>query len=510
MKRIIISIFILFFANSVFPQVRNGWRSIYDTSGRLTQTSFYENGLNVIDSNFYFQYYTDNLVKGIISGEITKDMGCKNGSVMLFDETGNMTSFNIKRKGQLIFNTTCDYSGPCSSTWVDQFDVNSGCWIADSFSIENSELVLYNNKSLDIAIYNPPVHINIDSEFVFVTKIPKDRNASKLGVCLGWKDPDYYYLFEISYGEFYSVLYYEDGVFNQLIEGRKPIEKKGDTINEIKISSKGKSLIFEINQNIEMVIPVPKFKANTIGLMTRSRGSARFTNIGFTYPIPRNDQFYTEKWIGKGTGFFISPSGKIITTYDVIENTKKLRVKGMINGEKFVLPVRVLSVEEEKNIAILQVVGSQFEPFKEFPYSSSGKKPLSETNTFSIGFPNAISGICMEPEMFPGKILPSSASSSTGLLLEMSFRYGMIGAPVFDNNADLIGIVANKGMEMKYTEVVDFCGNSRLIQGYMDRAGRNVESPIKGKSIQEKYKKLSEIVVIIESSIFDLDKKVEN
>lgn len=510
MKRIIVLIFILNFSNNLFPQVRNGWRSIYDVAGRLTRTSFYENGINVIDSSFYFQYYTDNILKGIISGEITKEAGCKNGSVMLFDQTGNLTSYNIKREGQLIFNMACEYLGPCTSTWIDQFDVNSGCWIADSFSVENSEFVLFNTKNIAAAIYNPPVHVRIDSEFVFMAKIPKEHNSSKLGVCLGWKNPDNYYLFEITNGEYYSAIYYEDGVYNQLIEGRKPIEKEGNGFNEIKVSGNGKNLIFEINQNIEMVIPAPNFKGNSIGLITRSRGSARFSDIGFTYQIPKSDQFYTEKWIGKSTGFFISTSGKIVTTYDAISYGKSLRIKGMIDGKMFILPVDVLSVEEEKNIAILQVRDRTFHPFKELPFGYSGMKPVSDLNAFSIGFPNAVSGIYMEPEMFPGKVLPSSASSSSGLLLEMSFRYGMIGAPVFDNNVNLIGIVANKGMQMKYSEGIDFFLNSRLLQAYMDHSEKKVESPLKDKTLQEKYNKLSEIVVIVESSIFDLEKKSKN
>jgi hypothetical protein len=507
MRRIIVLIIVLLIVNNLFSQVRNGWRSIYDTSGRLTRILFYDKGFNVIDSNLYFQYYTDNVLKGIVSGEITQGEGCTNGSVMLFDETGNLKSFNIKRKGQLIFNSSCEYLGVCKSTWVDQFDVQSDCWTADSFLLMDSEFILHNSKSMAVAVYNPPVNVNIESDFVFMTRIPVEKNSSKLGVCLGWKDPDNYYLFEISYGESFSVLCYDNGEFKQLVEGRKPIEKKGDIYNEVKISRNSGNLIFEINQNIELVVPAPAFKANNIGLMTRSRGNARFMDIGFTYPIPRSDPFFTEKWIGKGTGFFISSNGKIITTYDAVSGAKKLRVKGKRDNENFTLDAEVISIEEEKNIAILQINDRKFKPFSIPPYGFSGKKPLSESNAFSVGFPNAISGIYLEPEMFPGKVLPST---SNDLLLEMSFRYGMIGAPVFDNDATLIGIVANRGMELKYSEVIDFSANARLLQGYMEQSERSVVSPLKTKTIQEKYKKLSEIVVIIESSIFDLDKKTEN
>ena len=176
----------------------------------------------------------------------------------------------------------------------------------------------------------------------------------------------------------------------------------------------------------------------------------------------------------------------------------------------FLLSAELVGVEEERNLAILQIRDRSFHPFKELPYGFSQTRPVSESGAFSIGFPNAISGIYMPPEIFPGKVLSSSAGSSKDLLLEMSFRYGMIGAPVFDNNASLIGIVANKGMELKYSEVIDFSENSRLIKGYIGGADENNVSPLRNKTMQDKNKALSEIVVIVESRIFDSEKRAEN
>jgi hypothetical protein len=506
------SILVLLFlpVASLLSQVRIGWRSIYDTSGRLTRMNYYENGMNLIDSSFYFQYYTDNVIKGILTGDISREEGCKTGSVMLFDESGDLKTYSIKRNGQLVFNLSCEDLGLCTPTWGDQFEVNTGCWIADSSSIENNEFVLYNKKGMAVALYNPPIPVDITGEFVVKTRIPKDKNSSKLGICLGWKDPNNYFLFEISFGGYYSVLLYENGICNQLVEGRKSIEKENDVFNELKISGNGSNLILEINQRIEMIIPKPRFQENTIGLITRSKGNARFMDFVYTYTIPSSDPLYTRPKIGRGSGFFITSSGKILTTYDVVAGAKNISVRGMIKGKLFLLPAEIVSVEEERNIAILQIKDRSFKPFDELPYGYTAKKTTSELSTFSIGFPNSVSGIYMKPEIFTGKNLPAAITSATDLLMEMPFRYGMIGSPVFDNNANLIGILSNKGMEMKYSEVIDFFTNSHLLLGYMGRSDKVLDSPIKDKSIDEKYKLLSEVVVIVESNIFDFENKEKN
>jgi hypothetical protein len=505
-------IFLLFIVCTHFShsQIRNGWRSIYDTSGRLSRMSYYDRGISVIDSNFYFQYHTDNLLKAIVTGEITKEDGCKNGAVILFDETANVTSYSIRRSGQQVFLTSCDYQGLCNSNWGDPFDVKTNIWIAENYEIENGELILNNEKNSAFALFNSPVAIDLKGEFVIQTRIPNNNNSQRLGIVFGYQDDNNYYILEISNNDFFSLLNIDNGNAITIGDGRKPIEKKGLEFNELKINCNGRTIIIEINKNIELIFPKPNFKGNTIGLATRSRGAARFLDFGFSFPIPNHHPFYSNQWIGKGTGFFISPQGRILTTYDAIFDAKKIRVKVMINDQVFTYNAELMRVEEDRNLAILQISDHTFKPINEIPFGLTGKKPISESNCLSIGYPNAVSGIFMKPEIFSGKILPTSVSASTDMLLEMSFRYGMIGSPVFDNDANLIGIVSNKGLELKYTEAIDYFNNSRLLQGFLGRSERSFESPLKGKTVQEKYKALSEIVVIIESSIFGAENTGEN
>jgi S1-C subfamily serine protease len=140
--------------------------------------------------------------------------------------------------------------------------------------------------------------------------------------------------------------------------------------------------------------------------------------------IKPDSDFYTKKWVGKCTGFFISSKGKILTTYDAIADAKSIRVKGEINGKKFVLPAKIVRTEEDVNMAVLQVEDSLFKAFDELPFGYKDIKPASETNAFSVGYPNATAGILTRPEVYYGKVLPNSSSSSANdRVLEMSFRY---------------------------------------------------------------------------------------
>ncbi|MBN1924264.1 MAG: trypsin-like peptidase domain-containing protein [Prolixibacteraceae bacterium] len=505
MARLIITVLILLMQLVASSQVRQGWRCIYDKEGRLSQMLYYDRGIQINDSSHYFQYYTDNIVKGIINGEISLGTRSQNGQRFLFDETGNLSSFSIERGGQTIFYVSCDYNGNCTSTWIDKFDSPSDCWLCDSFTVSGSDLILHNNQSMQVALYNPPVGIDINNQFVLYARIPVGGNNVKQGVVFGWENDQNYYLLEITHGEYYSILCYENGNLKQITGARETIEKKGEEYNDIRISSNGKNLLFEINNVIENVIAFPNFKGNHIGLTTRSRGNARFSDFGFKYPLPFTDQFYSDKWVGKSTGFFISPSGKILTTYDALSDSKRIRVKGKINGKTFQLPVKIISVEEDMNLAVLQISDKDFKPFEKIPFGYTNKKPLTDATVYSLGYPNAISGKIMPPEVFYGKVLPSSGAYSNYRQLEMPFRFGMIGSPVFDNDANLIGIVAYKGLELEYTEAIDFYENARLFQAYMGRFEREIDSPIKNASPQEMINALSEIVVIIESSIFDLE-----
>lgn len=505
MRKLGVIIFLFIVFGTVSGQVRNGWRSIFDKEGRLTRMYFYNNGISKPDSNRFYQYYTENLLKAMIIGEIEPQGGKINGAMSLFDYSGQLTSYSTKKQNYSLFEMNCDYDGNCTAVWRDQFEVNSGTWNCKEFSIQHGDFILHNDSAMGYAIYEPEFPVDLFHSFACKIVIPVDKNTAKQGLALGWLDENNYCMFEISFGKYYSIVYWRNGEYYTVTEGRQVIERPDPVANELVLRKNDKNLLLEINGVIEKVLPCHALAGDKIALVTRSKGDAHFSDFGFSYQLQPNDPFFEKLWIGKGTGFFISPT-KILTTYDVVMDAKNLQVVGKIDNVVFKVPVKVIRLEEENNLAILMVDDPSFSGPEKILYGFTDHVPVSESAVFSLGYPNAISGIYMFPDMFEGKVLPSSAAYSGIRLLEMPFRHGMTGAPVFDNDANLVGVCSIRGVDLRYTEIIDFYDNSRLFRANMGQMDRKLVSPIKDKSRMEKIKALSQMVVLIESSVFDIEK----
>lgn len=502
MKRIAIIIFILAMANCLPGQVRNGWRSVFDKDGRLTRMHFYQEGVSVVDSGFYFQYYTENLLKALITGEIESQSGQIDGSIALFDHSGKLTSYSMKTEGYNVFDVECDYDENCKALFSESFETHSDNWVGDNFHISKGELVIENESSFSAVEYKPPFPIDLSREFALKLVMPVKGNAAKIGLALNWQDADNYLLFEISFGQYYAIEQKTNGKEKMLTETRVDIEKPDENYNVLVIQNDGNNLIMELNSVIQEVIPLPDFESNKIALISKACGKTRFSEILYRYDLNVQNDFFNSLWVGRGSGFFIA-TDKVITTYDAVIEANRIRITGIVGDKNFSLPARLINYDEKNNLAILRIDSIDFLPFHRLPFGYTNTIPVSESKVFSIGYPNAVSGIYMEPQMLDGIVLPVSSNYGGSRLLEMPFRYGMIGSPVFDNDANLIGMYSRKGIDLSYTEIVDFQDNSRTIKAEMGQIDRKMESPYKNATVDEKIKALSSIVVIVESSVFE-------
>jgi hypothetical protein len=490
------------FTNVGLTQVRNGWRSVYDKEGRLSRINYYDNGKLLVDSNRYYQYYTENSPKAIVMGEINSSIGCINGTVTLFDPTGMLTNYTINRDGNKIYDLTCDYYGTCSSVWIELFDSDSKSWMGDAYTIANSQLVLHDRGNLKVLVYNPAIPIDINQAFACKLMIPVKNNNETQALALGWKDEKNCLLFEIRSGKDYAITKFENGQQTSITNGWQAVDFPHHETTEVVLKRTGKTFTFEINGSIQFIVPAISFKGDHFALLSRSSGEARFNDWIVRYTLPDDDASYNRHWIGKATGFFISTSGRVLTTHDAVMDAKQIRVKGKINNQEYTLPAKVIRVDETNNLAVLQVNDPNFKPFEAIPFGYSNVPPVSESNIYCIGFPNSIASIYMSPEVFEGKIIPGTLAATGHNQLELDFRNGMIGAPVFDIDFNLLGICSNKGLELRYSELIEFQKNARIFMAYMGQTERKIESPLKGKTYQEKYKVGAELVVIVEANYF--------
>ncbi|MCF8363217.1 MAG: hypothetical protein K9G70_11410 [Prolixibacteraceae bacterium] len=334
MKKYIVLTLLVVLSLSIFGQVRNGWRSVFDKEGRLTRMHFYDNGVSIIDSSFFFQYYTENVLKALINGEIKSNTGQLDGSIALFDRSGMLTSYSIKKKGHNVFDVECDYEENCMALLSEGFESKSKYWVGDDIRFYQDNLIIRNSEDYATAKYNPPYSFDLERPFALKVVLPVNNNVNKLGIALGWNDMDNSYLFEFIDGQYYNINHIQSGNDDYLTNKKSEIEDPRNQFNEVVIRNDGKNLILEVNSTIEEVLPIPDFASNTIALVTKSEGDALFSEMRYRFDMCYNNEFFNALWVGKGSGFFIG-NNKVLTTYDVVYEAKRLRITGKKGGETF-------------------------------------------------------------------------------------------------------------------------------------------------------------------------------
>ena len=144
-----------------------------------------------------------------------------------------------------------------------------------------------------------------------------------------------------------------------------------------------------------------------------------------------------------GTGFYVSPTGHLVTNHHVIEQGAKLGAISPDGTERAV--VGVLAVDEDRDLALLQVEGAT-ESFLSLGSSEAlvdGSKvsvygnPLGLSWTFSSGI---ISGAGFERTA----VKRNGQQRQLGRTLQVSasmMGQGNSGSPVFDNDGAVLGVI---------------------------------------------------------------------
>jgi len=141
-------------------------------------------------------------------------------------------------------------------------------------------------------------------------------------------------------------------------------------------------------------------------------------------------------------------------------------------------------------------------PINQFPFGYLDRKPASDSKIYAMGFPHAVSGIWLPSIHFEGKVLPAG-SGGLARMVELPFRYGMIGSPVFDDYMNLIGIISGKGTSLAYTEVIDFYDNKRIFQALLQSTDRSLNSFCKDLPFSDKQKRIHDNLVIVEAALIE-------
>ena len=181
-----------------------------------------------------------------------------------------------------------------------------------------------------------------------------------------------------------------------------------------------------------------------------------------------------------GTGFAISPNGYVVTNYHVIQGADSISIQN-IEGRSF--KVKQIYVDPAYDLAVLQIVDSDFVPFTSLPYTF--KKSLADLgeDVFTIGFP--------DDKSVYGKGYLSSRTGYSGdtLAYQVSIPVnpGNSGGPLLDNYGNVIGIISGKQTQL---DGVAFAIKSRFILKSLETISQD---SLEDKLVLSKKNKLAEL-----------------
>ena len=155
-----------------------------------------------------------------------------------------------------------------------------------------------------------------------------------------------------------------------------------------------------------------------------------------TSPAPA-DQSPAQSKKGSGTGFVVSPDGRILTAYHVVKDAKRIRVQF---ADGTTSDAKVLKRDEQNDAALLET-GVKWGFFVKL---AAARTARIGDKVFTIGFPVPFL-LGREAKYSSGELSSLSGFEDNQSLIQMtaSIQPGNSGGPLFSEDGRVIGIVTS-------------------------------------------------------------------
>ena len=218
------------------------------------------------------------------------------------------------------------------------------------------------------------------------------------------------------------------------------------------------------------------------------------------YPTYQPDESSTVATNSSATGFAVSNEGYIATNYHVIQNAKKIKIKGIKGNFSVSYSAEVVVEDKNNDLAILKVNDENFTNLGIVPYKIINEISEVGNSVYTLGFPLRAT---MGDEV---KLSNGIISSKTGFQnditnyqISVPLQPGNSGGPLFDNSGNVIGVISAKHLG---TENVSYAVKSNYLLYLTQSLNNKILLPktnsISSKKLSEQVKYLKEFVYIIE------------
>ncbi|HZH87801.1 MAG TPA: serine protease [Chitinophagaceae bacterium] len=139
-----------------------------------------------------------------------------------------------------------------------------------------------------------------------------------------------------------------------------------------------------------------------------------------------------------GTGFSIHADGYLVTNYHVVADAKEIMVEAQ-NGEHY--PAYIIAFDNTSDIAILRIQDSTYvSHFEVLPYSLIPESASLAEPIFSLGYP--MNSLVYHEGYISGEV--GFSNQTDAYLLELTSDPGQSGAPIFNSQGDIVGMITGK------------------------------------------------------------------
>jgi len=204
--------------------------------------------------------------------------------------------------------------------------------------------------------------------------------------------------------------------------------------------------------------------------------------------------------VSSGSGIAISRDGIIVTNQHVIDGSSKIIVKG-VNGDFSKSYIGEVLIEDKQNdLALIKIDDYSFSQIDTIPFIIYNKSKNVGSNVFCLGYPLRST---MGDEIKLTNGIVSSRSGYEGDIssyqLTVAVQPGNSGAPVFDDNGYLVGIINAKHID---TENASSAKKSTFLLSLIDVIPNKIDlqqnSNLHNISLPQQVQILKKYIYIIE------------